>query len=61
MSYHTRVTKSYDFYSSLEKAREIAADVKGMLTQKDPSAEFFPYRSVSEIFSDLIITHSVNT
>lgn len=46
MSYHTRVTKSYDFYTSLEKAREIAADIEGMLKQKDASAEFFPYRSV---------------
>lgn len=44
MSYHTRVTTSVDFYSSLEKARELAADIKGMLIQKDPEAEFFPYR-----------------
>lgn len=48
MSYHTTVIKSYDFYSSLEKAREIADDVKAMLRKKDPSAEFFPYRSVEE-------------
>lgn len=44
MSYHTRVTTSNDFYTSLEMARELAADVKGMLRQKDPTAEFFPYR-----------------
>lgn len=48
MSYHTTVIKSYDFYSSLEKAREIADDVKAMLRKKDPSAEFFPYRSVEK-------------
>ena len=38
-----------DFYSSLEKAREIAADVKGMLQKTDETAEFFPYRSVGAL------------
>lgn len=44
MSYHTTVTKSYDFYSSLESARELAAEVKQILQKKDESVEFFPYR-----------------
>lgn len=49
MSYHTTVTKSYDFYSSLESARELAADVKEMLQKKDDSVEFFPYRWVEDM------------
>lgn len=44
MSYHTAVTTSYDFYTTLKQARNIADDIKSDIVEHDPSAVFFPYR-----------------
>lgn len=44
MSYHTTVTKSYDFYTSLEEARKLADQIQGEMLKHDESAVFFPYR-----------------
>lgn len=44
MSYHTRVTTSYDFYTAMEEARKLGADIKEVISKKDASVNFFPYR-----------------
>lgn len=55
MSYHTAVTTSYDFYTTLKEARHIADDIKSMITQHDPTAVFFPYRyAASELITAIM-------
>jgi len=44
MSYHTTLIKSKEFYSALQHARTIAADVQTMLNENDLDLVFFPYR-----------------
>lgn len=45
MSYHTSLTASSDFYTSLRNARIIANDVKSMLEAKlNRPVKFYPYR-----------------
>lgn len=44
MSYHTAVTISHDFYTTLKQARLIAEDIKSNIMEYDQSAIFFPYR-----------------
>lgn len=60
MSYHTAVTTSYDFYTTLKEARHIADDIKSMITQHDPTAVFFPYRyAASELITAIMRMQNV--
>ncbi|XP_055296529.1 NPC intracellular cholesterol transporter 1 homolog 1b [Sitodiplosis mosellana] len=43
MSYHTSVSKSYDFYTSLREARKVSDSIADVIRKHDDEAKFFPY------------------
>lgn len=48
MSYHTSVSRSYDFYTTLKEARKLTDSVIDEFKKHDDEAKFFPYRFAIE-------------
>lgn len=46
MSYHTSLSKSVDFYSSLKQARVVTDEVQTVLREKGYDVSIFPYRLI---------------
>lgn len=56
MSYHTALSKSYDFYTSMKRARAIADDVQKTLSKEHgEDVVFFPY-SIFYVFYEQYLT-----
>ena len=55
MSYHTTVVTSKDFYTALQKGRELSGQMEEMLRKHDKDVEVFPY-SIFYVFYEQYLT-----